>query len=220
MQKLNLHAHTNFSDGQHTPWGLANELKKLGHKTIVITDHDIYMTPDRFLQQMELAKEAEKELEVNIICGLECFTLYDQEIGLFGSQAVLSYLHYREDEEKKSSNKQIIFTPEFRNKHLANTNHAIILHHPFLVNRKDIGYITEDKEFWGMIDAVEETNADKHFDLSKIASVLNGKRRLAGMDIHDDTTMKCACNLVDYEIPLDSESDIIAFIKTRHDQLG
>lgn len=73
-----LHIHTTFSDGTHTPEEVVEQARKAGLKTIAITDHDV-------VDGIELAIKKGKELGVEVIPGIEFTTeAFDTEIHILG----------------------------------------------------------------------------------------------------------------------------------------
>ena len=68
--KLNLHLHTNYSDGSNTMREYAIAMKELSHVALVTSDHDYCMTEEKYAAQLIEAKELSKELDFPIICGL------------------------------------------------------------------------------------------------------------------------------------------------------
>ncbi len=71
---IDLHTHTNCSDGDYAPAELLRLAKKRGVKTIAITDHD---TVDGYDKELFLLA---KELEIKLIPGIE-FSTIDEESG-------------------------------------------------------------------------------------------------------------------------------------------
>lgn len=71
---IDLHTHTNCSDGDYAPAELLRLAKKRGIKTIAITDHD---TVDGYDKELFLLA---KELEIELIPGIE-FSTIDKESG-------------------------------------------------------------------------------------------------------------------------------------------
>jgi predicted metal-dependent phosphoesterase TrpH len=64
---IDLHSHTDESDGTSTPAELVAEAKKVGLSAIAITDHDT-------LQGFEKAKPFAAEAKLELICGIELST--------------------------------------------------------------------------------------------------------------------------------------------------
>lgn len=67
--KFDLHMHTTASDGDYHPGDLVEKAYKAGLRTIAITDHDT-------VAGLEAALEAGKNLEINVIKGIELSTKF------------------------------------------------------------------------------------------------------------------------------------------------
>ncbi len=70
--RIDLHTHTFFSDGELSPSELANRAEKLGHELVAITDH---VGPSNFESVLEKVKVASNELtenfDVDVVPGVE-----------------------------------------------------------------------------------------------------------------------------------------------------
>ncbi len=76
--RADLHTHTNFSDGEHSPFELVNKAKDSGLDIISITDHDS-------INGIAEAIEYGKDIGVEVIPGLEISTdIEDHEVHLLG----------------------------------------------------------------------------------------------------------------------------------------
>lgn len=76
--KIDLHMHTNYSDGQHSPEELIMKVKEAGIDTISITDHD---TVDAIAEGIEIGKH----YGVEVIPGLEISSdIRDREVHILG----------------------------------------------------------------------------------------------------------------------------------------
>lgn len=64
MREIDLHVHTNISDGSETPENTVKLAKELGLKAIAVTDHDT-------MSGVAAAKEAGEKYGVEVVCGLE-----------------------------------------------------------------------------------------------------------------------------------------------------
>ena len=64
MREIDLHVHTNISDGSETPENTVKHAKELGLKAIAVTDHDN-------VGGIERAKAAGKEIGLEVVGGLE-----------------------------------------------------------------------------------------------------------------------------------------------------
>ncbi len=75
---IDLHSHTNESDGTFSPWELIHEARRAGVRTLSITDHDTFAGYDQALP-------AAREPGVKLICGIELSTkLHGQSVHLLG----------------------------------------------------------------------------------------------------------------------------------------
>ncbi len=78
IMPADLHIHTTFSDGTHTPEEIVELAKKAGLKTIAVTDHDV-------VEGIARAVVKGKELGVEVIPGIEFTTeALDTEIHILG----------------------------------------------------------------------------------------------------------------------------------------
>jgi len=79
MAKADLHLHTDFSDGLHSPREMVQAASRAGLEMIAVTDHDT-------MEGARLAQEYAKrrsDLQVEVILGEEVSTLNGHVIGLF-----------------------------------------------------------------------------------------------------------------------------------------
>jgi predicted metal-dependent phosphoesterase TrpH len=75
---IDLHSHTNESDGSSSPQQLIDEAFRAGVEILGITDHDTFTGYD-------LAREAAREAGIELICGIELSTkLYGKSVHLLG----------------------------------------------------------------------------------------------------------------------------------------
>ena len=84
MGKADLHLHTDFSDGLHSPRQVVQSASKAGLQVIAITDHDT-------LEGAHRAKEyalRRPDLNIQVILGEEVSTLNGHVIGIFLSKFV------------------------------------------------------------------------------------------------------------------------------------
>jgi 3',5'-nucleoside bisphosphate phosphatase len=66
---IDLHSHTNASDGTFTPAELIAEARRIGLRALAITDHDT-------LKGYDLAEPMAREAGLELVCGLEISTKY------------------------------------------------------------------------------------------------------------------------------------------------
>ena len=75
---IDLHSHTNESDGTHSPEQLIEEAKCAGVDVLGITDHDTFAGYD---QAIAPARDA----GIDLVCGIELSTkLHDHSVHLLG----------------------------------------------------------------------------------------------------------------------------------------
>jgi 3',5'-nucleoside bisphosphate phosphatase len=75
---IDLHSHTNLSDGSCSPAELVNEAVRAGVTTLGITDHDTFAGYDQ-------AREAASAAGLELVCGIELSTkLYGHSVHLLG----------------------------------------------------------------------------------------------------------------------------------------
>ncbi|HET9870317.1 MAG TPA: PHP domain-containing protein, partial [bacterium] len=79
MGKADLHLHTDFSDGLHSPREMVQAAARAGLDHIAVTDHD---TMEGAFRAQEYAKRR-SDLGVQVILGEEVSTLNGHVIGLF-----------------------------------------------------------------------------------------------------------------------------------------
>lgn len=110
MEKLDklidLHTHTNFSDGTKSPFQLVNYAKNMGLSAIAITDHDT-------VDGIDEAIKAGMEVGIEVVPGIEIDVEYETEIHLLGY-----YLDY--------TSKQLKDTLEMLNVNRMNRNIALV----------------------------------------------------------------------------------------------
>ena len=192
--KINLHAHTIFSDGANTPYTMALKAKELGFTALVITDH--YYGPEypEFMceSSMRLLKKACREAKkiLPVIVGMEVVFM-GEEVLVFGGGAINDILATG----KPSMDKMV----QLKKDH----NCAVILCHP-----------GEDFELTvPVIDGYERIN--RGMDMFG-----SGRRGLGGLtdkvswcnsDAHMADSLEICYNIVDTKIV--NESDLIRYIK-------
>jgi predicted metal-dependent phosphoesterase TrpH len=79
MKKADLHLHTDFSDGLHSPREMVQAASRAGLDFMAVTDHD---TLEGALRAQEYAKRR-PDLKVEVIMGEEISTLNGHVVGLF-----------------------------------------------------------------------------------------------------------------------------------------
>ena len=173
--KIDLHVHTNRSDGTVSPDIMANRAKKLGLDGIAITDHDVAITED------EVFYLADKH-NLIIIPGVEITTKQGHILGL----------GIFETPEKNLDLRYVI-------NFIRHLGGIVIIPHPFDFLRNGIGkYIKEIKA-----DAIEVINGGvlldrfnkKAFQFAKE----NNITMVAGSDAHDPDQLGYAYTIINSE---------------------
>lgn len=191
--KINIHAHSIFSDGINSPLAMAIEAKNLGFSALVITDHFYGSTCPEFMSvnSMRLLKKACAEAKkiLPVIIGLEV-PFMGQEVLIFGGAAIKSILEndkptYRELKRLK-----------------AETGCAVVLCHP-----GDFGHAAAE-----VSDGFEHFNSGHNFFEKRPFGKLEGKPRWCNSDAHQTPCIGKAYNLIDTKI--ENEGDLIKYIKS------
>ena len=95
MEYVELHSHTDHSDGCNSIWEMANEAKEKGITTLCITDHLGYRMPGEsyFRCQAELytLEKMGKKLPVNVIIGAEVATSIG-DVLFFGEDVIHNWI--------------------------------------------------------------------------------------------------------------------------------
>ena len=212
--KLNLHCHTNYSDGGDSFRDMAIETMNQGHVAFVCTDHDYMMNPIKYEQQLHEAKLLEEELNFPIICGLEC-SFYSEEAVLIGKDACRTWLNYRE-EHQKTYPADLPYMFKIPAETIANLlypfNHAFCLVHP---GGKGL------PELYKLFHCHEIMNSGAEWPLEaqeKIQNLAPQSKPVRGIDAHSINALqdiRSICNNVDsFYIEGWNESNIIKWMKT------
>lgn len=106
-EKVDLHIHTTYSDGAHTPFEIVKKARDLGIKTISITDHDT-------INGIEGAMMFAEELGIEVIPGLEISTdIEETEVHIlayfidYTSTELRKYLEFFRDEREQRARRII-----------------------------------------------------------------------------------------------------------------
>jgi len=190
--KINIHAHTIFSDVVNSPYVMAVKAKELGFSALVITDHYYGQDAQFSLNKhnMSLLKNACKEARkiLPVIIGLEV-PFAGQEVLIFGGAAINSIIkNGKPDTEEMLRLKRI-------------TGCAVILCHP----GKDF------EEAAKVVDGFEQYNSGFDFFKKRGFGSLGYKQRWCNSDAHGVEALGKAYNIVDTKI--ENESDLIKYIK-------
>jgi predicted metal-dependent phosphoesterase TrpH len=196
--KINIHAHSIFSDGQNTPYRMALEAKRLGFTALVITDHFSgshfpggRITSDRMFMLRIACREAREVLPV--IIGLEV-TMLGQEILLFGGAAIKRMLTF------PNTGWLTLSAIEALRK---DTGCAMILAHPG----------ENFKKAASVCDGFERVNSSQHFFKSgRSLENLEGLQEWCNSDAHNIGKFGWCYNKVDKKIT--NENQLIKYIKS------
>ena len=88
QNKIDMHIHTFYSDGQAAPAAIVKKAKELGYEKIAITDHD-------GTDGIEEALQEGKREDIEVVPGIELASVTDNGIGLhiLGYGIDLSLIH-------------------------------------------------------------------------------------------------------------------------------
>lgn len=193
MYKLNIHAHTHFSDGCSSPYVMALEAKRLGFSALVITDHFYGMNSDFSLNEskFKLLRKSCSEARgiLPVIVGIE-IPFMEQEVLVFGGAAIKSIL------------KNGLPTMETLAGLKGTTGCAVILCHPR----------AEFENTLPVIDGFERFNSgydffDRGIGLAKFSDM----QSWCNSDAHHVDKLKTSYNKVDTKI--ETEHELIRYIK-------
>ncbi len=224
---INLHTHTNWSDGGSTMVEYAMKAKDLGHTCLVITDHDymlkrehlsmrfveteedVVLKREQFLQQLEEAREVEKVAGVAVIVGLEITIFGYMEGLLFGAEACLAWWDYARAVHKGDRAAFKVFLKECKDK-----NCALILCHP------SVQYMKEGDEFYReTFDGYEVGNSCMRWseeDVEKLRMKMPEGGAYINYDAHHIGDFGGECNRVEGYIG--TEAELIDWIKSRREK--
>lgn len=195
--KINLHAHTIFSDGINSPYVMALKAKELGFSALVITDHFYGRKVTDFMSRnsMRLLQKACREAReiIPVIIGLEV-PFCGQEVLVFGGAAIKSIMENGKPNETEMERLR------------KETGCAVILCHP-----------GQDFEIAAKyVDGFEEYNSGQNFSKTRAGVTrpfgpLEGKPRWCNSDAHQATCLSRGYNIVGSKI--ENESGLIKYIK-------
>lgn len=191
--KINIHAHSIFSDGMNSPYTMALKAKELGFTALVLTDHFYGPDAPEFMGKvtMHVLKKACSEAKeiLPVIIGLEV-PFMGQEVLVFGGAAIKSIL-----ENGLPTMEAMLNLRE-------ETGCAILLCHP-----------GEDFEMVApAVDGLERINSGTdYFKKDRSFGVLETLPRWCNSDAHRAIDLEKAYNIVDSKI--ETESDLIRYIK-------
>lgn len=192
MYKINIHAHTLFSDGLNTPYKMALKAKELGFSALVLTDHyygDKTKNSVSKISMMLLRKACvEAEDVLPVIVGLEV-PLAGQEVLAFGSVAIRWILN----------NRLPTLTEIERLKE--NLGCAVILCHPGANYEKAAS----------VADGFERYNSGQDF-FRKDRPLIDNKVSWCNSDAHCYDNLDSGYNIVDTKI--ETEHELINYIQS------
>lgn len=152
--KLNLHAHSKYSDGRATMEQMIETYKNNGYVCAVLTDHDYCflkykdiwksteeMKPEegmkfaleKFNKQLSEAKELQEKYNFPVIIGME-ISLWGEEAVLFGKEAIIKWL----SGDYFSAKEALVMGDEEQYKNLScwKERYGLIIVHPSMIKRK------------------------------------------------------------------------------------
>ena len=199
--KINIHAHTIFSDGQNTPYRMALEAKELGFTALVITDHYYASRPDEWcslnLWKMHLLRRACKEAKqvLPVIVGIE-LAFGGEEILTFGSAVTQAIMEHVESGKELTMEYLLELKQKF--------DCAFVLCHP--------GKENNWKKLSPLLDGYERFNSGSDmFKHDRRLGPLESFPGWCNSDAHSVDGMARAYNVVDAKI--ETETDLIRYIK-------
>lgn len=240
--KINLHCHTNYSDGADM-LKMAKEHKKQGFSAFVVTDH-VYpamlssfknkgdarslTSYNEFEKQAQELQSISKKLDFPCMQGME-LALYGEEVLVFGqdvSKAIFDYL------EKLDLNEQEKYSKTAAYKHKLNLNlikilkkhkenSAYILCHPRLDTTpkwilKPLYPLLDGFEIqnYGTYYFTDESNRNQWRRMERLVPFeLKGKNKFYNSDAHSPRTV-CESEGNFHTQKIENLSDLIKYIKT------
>jgi len=204
MFKINLHAHSRYSDGSNTIRDMALESKHLGFSACVITDHvypsrkgithTVSLDEAKFIKALIEANAVSKELDYPVILGAE-FVVNYEEILVFGTGAILSLLILRDTNGT-------ISVEDIREAR-ASYGCATIMAHPHKPYQ------------WKAVDILDGfelfNNVVFQFSRNGIPPNFKHLTPFANSDAHSDYDLSLSWNVTERAIT--NEKDLIAFIR-------
>ena len=190
--RINIHAHSYFSDGANSPYHMALKAKELGFTALVITDHyygpgyEEYMHVNKLKFLRKACVEAKEVLPV--IIGLE-IPIEGNEVLIFGGEVI-----------KRILENGLPTLSELYD-YKADTNCAIILCHP----------AEEYTSLINVIDGYEHFNGGNNWFTNREPKGLEGKQVWCNSDAHMTKYLDNGYNIVDTKIQY--EADLIKYIK-------
>lgn len=198
MYKINIHAHSHFSDGSNSLIEMAEEAKRLDFCSLVVTDHYYPSNPDEWCsankEKHKLIHITKKEIkDIPVIIGMEV-PVCNEEILVFGKEAISRIHNYT---DKLS----VEYLKALKNE----LNCAFILCHPM----QSINWF----KLYPILDGYERYNsAQDMFSHDRELSCLENLPSWSNSDAHHIKTMYMGYNIIDEKI--ETENDLIQYIKS------
>lgn len=245
--KINLHCHTNYSDGVDM-LKMAEEHKKRGFSAFVVTDH-VYPArlwnsvrqyrPRCLINYEQFQKQNEELKEISAILNMPCIqgfelALYHEEVLVFGedvSKAIFDYMKNIDLRKQEKYSNTIIYKHklnhdliEILRRHKENS--AYILCHPHLIGTprwvlKPLYPLLDGFEFqnYGTYYFTDETNRNqkRRWDRT-VPKQLEGKNRFYNSDAHYEQKVDVSEGNF-YSRKIENLSDLIDYIKTPQNRL-
>lgn len=208
MYKLNLHAHSLYSDGHCSIKTMAEKYKELGFTCAVITDH-LYssglngvldtskysLNYTNFMHQLIEADAVSKELNFPIILGIERTFFKSEEVLCFGAEFIKELFN------------PLVDLNEFFN--LKNTlNGVAIIAHPIAEKSIDMG-------IHDVVDGYESFNGGCPMfgTYRTLPTEFEKLTAFSNSDAHGIITLDRGYNLT--ETPITTETELIEYIKNK-----
>ncbi len=238
--KINLHCHTEYSDGNNSCLEMAKEHQKQGFSAFVVTDHVYPLNKncsraissyEKFQRQTAELKQISNELKFPCIQGIE-LALWGEEILVFGQKATKEIFEYLEnqdpDEQKKYGHTMAYKHKEVRNllriikKNKENT--AVILCHPHLGDTpqwvlKPLYPLLDGYEFqnYGHYYFTDETNKDFNRRNDRpVPLELRTKKKFYNSDAHSLRSVGFSQGNF-HNSKIETIEDLICYVKEKQD---
>lgn len=179
MKKLNLHLHTNYSDGHSTMKEYGEVMKKLNFECLVTSDHDYSLTLEGYEAQKLEAEDVSRVLDFPIINALE-ISLYYEEAILIGNRACKDWFRVMDVVNFNLRCKDVTFFKEWLKRFEG--EYLLILVHPFVTDNPE----KRIDELYDLFDGYEVGNHGSWCWLESkgCINLMPNKLRVAGIDAH------------------------------------